>query len=359
MRILAQYVAGEFLKLFCFLILSFVAIYTIFDFIEKVDNFQEASVASGIMTSFFILQIPEITSLLMPVAVLMATVLTLGMMSKRNEIVSIKSSGISLLRYALPIVLLAGALTLGLAWLNENVLPETKSKTNFIWDVLVEKRPKRLYHMEKFWYKGQNSIYHVGFFDEKTSSLSAVVYYHFDSDFNLDMRVDARRARYLGGRWVFFEGLLQKRMEGGGYSATPFKEMAVHLPERPGDFTRLIKPSEEMSFAELRRYLSKIEAEGYDARRYRVDMQARISYPFVCLVMAIIGIPLALFKERGRALAPGVVLGLGASLIYWTGFSYVKLLFGYSGVMPPALAVWLPNLVFIIFGLWFLASIRQ
>jgi len=359
MRILAQYVAREFLKFVCLLVVSFVAIYTIFDFIEKVDNFQEAQVPASIMLSFFLLQVPEITVLMLPLTLLMATVLSLGLMSKRNEITALKSSGVSIFRFSLPILLLALAFTFASALINEGLLPQTKARTNYIWDILVEKRPGRLYHKEKFWYKGRNSMYRVGYYDPATQTLSNVVYYRFDKNFNLTMRVDASRLRYVQDRWIFFNGLKQTLLPGGGYAAAPFKEMELKLPETPQDLTRIVKPSEEMDFSELARYVRKIDAEGYDARRYRVDLQAKLSFPFVCLIMALWGIPLALFKEKGRSLAPGVVLGLGAALVYWVGFSYVRSIFGYSGVLPPLLAVWLPNGVFGLAGLWMLTSIRQ
>jgi lipopolysaccharide export system permease protein len=362
MRILALYVAREFLKHFAFLMVAFVGIYTMFDFIEKVDNFQEAGLSWATMLTFFILQLPEIITLLMPLSVLMGTVITLALMSKRNEIVAIKSSGVSLIRYTLPILLLSLAFTLALALLNETLVPRTKAQTNYIWDALVEKRPGRLVHEEAFWYKGQNSIYKVGFYDAASQTLSDVVYYGFDKDFNLAIRVDARRIRYLSGRWVGFEGLLQERLPGGGYSAKIFEEQPLKLPELPSDFSQLSKPSEEMTFVELARYLDRIEKEGYDARRYRVDLQARISYPFVCFIMALLGIPLALISDRGRAggsLAPAIIFGLGAALIYWVSFSYARSIFGYSGVLPPYVAVWLSNLVFAMMGLWFMTAIRQ
>lgn len=359
MRILALYVAREFLKLFAFLVVAFVSIFTLFDFIEKVDNFNEAGVPTSTMMSYFLLQVPEITSLMVPMAVLMATIITLGLMSKKNEILAIKSSGLSLMRYTLPIVLSALALALSVALINETILPGTKSRTNYIWEVLVEKRPAGLYHKEKFWYKGQGSIYQVGFYDPGSQTLSDVVYHRFDKDFNLVERVDGRRARYLGGKWVFFEGLRQRLMPDGGYSGEAFDEKAIALPERPTDFSRLAKPSEEMSLAELGRYLEKIEQEGYDSRRQRVDLQAKLSFPFVCLIMALLGIPLALMKERGQFLAPAVVIGLGLALLYWVGFSYSKSVFGYSGVLPPVLAAWLPNAVFALGGLGLMTSIRQ
>ncbi len=362
MRILALYVAREFLKHFAFMVVAFVAIYTLFDFIEKVDNFQEAGLSWATMLTFFVLQIPEITTLLMPLAVLMSAVITLALMSKRNEIVAVKSSGVSLVRFTFPILLISLTLTLALALLNETVVPRTKARTNYIWDALVEKRPGRLQHAEKFWFKGQNSIYRVGFYDPASQTLSDVVYYRFDKDFNLALRVDARRIRYLSGRWVAFEGLIQRRLAGGGYSAKSFEELPLNLPELPQDFSRLSKPSEEMTFTELARYLDRIEREGYDARRYRVDLQARISYPFVCFIMALLGVPLALLGERGRsgsALAQAVVLGMGAALLYWVSFSYARSIFGYSGVLPPFVAVWLSNWVFALAGLWLMTTVRQ
>jgi lipopolysaccharide export system permease protein len=359
LRILALYISREFLRLMGFLVLGFVSLYSIFDFIEKVDNFQEAQVPTPAMLSFFILQVPEITALMVPVAVLMSTVLTLGMMGKRNEIVAIKSSGISVFRFTLPILLLSLCMTVFVALLNETVIPNTKAKTNYIWDVLVEKHPGQLIHKEKFWFKGQNSIYRVGFYDPESQSLSDVVYYRFDKEFNLAVRVDARRARFLGGRWIFFSGLYQERLPGGGYAAAVFEEKEVDLPERPGDFTRLAKPSEEMSLAELIRHVKKIEEEGYDSRRYRVDMQGKVSFPFVCLIMALVGIPLSLMKEKGQSLALGVVLGLGVALLYWVSFSYVRSIFGYSGVLPPFVAAWLPNGLFGLLGLGLFTTIRQ
>jgi lipopolysaccharide export system permease protein len=359
MRILSLYMTREYLKMVTSLSVIFLGTYTLFDFIEKVDNFHEAGVSSSYMLSFFLLQLPELLTLLLPMAVLLGTILTLGLMANRNEITAIKASGVSLFRITLPIILIATIFTMVVALINETVLPKTKGQTNYIWDVLVEKRPGRLFHKEKFWLKGHSSIYHVGYYDRETQSLSDVVYYRFDQEFHLLLRVDARRARYLGGRWIFFSGLIQERLPDGGYSAVTFKEKAIDLPERPDDFTRLAKPSEEMNFAELNNYVTKVEEEGYDSRRYRVDLQAKISFPFVCLIMALIGIPLSLLRQKGESIALSVILGTMAALIYWISFSYIRSLFGYGGVLPPFFAAWLSNGIFILAALWMLTNIRQ
>ena len=359
MRILALYVAREFLKLFGFLVVGFVAIFTLFDFIEKVDNFIEAEVPASAMFTYFLLQIPEITALMIPMAVLMGSIISLGLMAKRNEIVAVKSSGISMFRFSLPIVLISVALAMGVALINETVLPITKSRTNFIWNVRVEKQPGKLFQQERFWFKGQNSIYQVGFYQPENQSLSEVTLHRFGPDFDLDARIDARQASYVGGKWVFFKGLYQQRVPGGGYTAQVFEELTLTLPERPQDFTRLTKPSEEMSLGELARYVDKAQAKGFEPRRQRVDLQAKLSFPFVCLIMALIGIPLALWKERGQALPLAIITGLGLALVYWVGFSYARSVFGYTGAMPPILAAWIPNLVFGLIGIFLFTHVKQ
>lgn len=359
MRILSLYLAREYIKIVGALAVLFVGIFTLFDFIEKIDNFHEAGVPTATVTAFFLLQLPELLTLMLPMAVLLGTVITLGLMVKRNEIVAIKASGISLLRFTLPIILVGTACALIVAGLNETVLPRTKAKTNFIWDVMVEKRPGRLFHNQKFWYKGHSSIYHVGYYDDTTHTLTNVVYYRFDRDFNLLMRIDARRARFLAGKWHFFSGLMQKRRPDGTYSAQRFEEQTIDLPERPGDFTRLVKPSDEMNFAELNKYITKIEEEGYDSRHYRVDLHGKISFPFVCLIMALIGIPLALFKQKGDSMALSVILGVAGALLYWVSFSYVRSIFGYSGVLPPVIAAWMINAIFALAALWLISTVRQ
>ncbi len=359
MRILTLHLSREFLRMVVLLLACFVATYTLFDFLEKVDNFYEAKVPVATMLYFFLLQVPELTALLAPMAILMATIITLGLMVKRNEIVSIKNSGVSMFRFTLPIVLISLSASFAVALLNESVVPGTKSGTNYIWEVVVNKRARQLHQRQNFWHKGNSSIYRVGYYHSGSQTLTNVTYYRFDQQYNLSERIDALRARFVGGRWIFFSGLYQERQPDGNYEVLPFDERVMNLPERPADFSHLSKPSEEMSLAELAAYVRKVEGEGFDSRRYRVDLHSKLSFPFVCLIMALLGIPLVLREQRREAMALAITLGLVAALSYWISFSYVRSLFGYSGILPPILAAWLPNGVFGLVGLWMFVHVRQ
>ncbi len=361
MNILTRYLLKEFYKLFCFFVLGFIVIYIVFDIIENANRFAQAGLTLAGIASYMLLQIPEIVSLLTPVAVLMATIISLGVMDNRNELVAIKSSGISLLRFTVPVLLSAFAVSVGIMVLNETALPGIKAQTEYIREVIIKRRPANVYYQHKFWHKGQNSIYEIGSYDPENQVMRDVTYYGFDKDFNLAMRLDAKRAQYVNGHWRFYMGLYQQMESRGNYTATAFRTKDMLLPELPADFTRLAKPTSEMNMVELSELIAKIEAEGYDARSYLVDMYGKLSSPFAGLIIAFIGIPLVLFRTKGKEnrIARAIVVGSALALLYWVGSGFVASTLGYQGVIPPLLAAWLPNILFTMLGLWLYSHVPQ
>ena len=361
MNILTRYLLREFYKLLCFFIFGFILVYIVFDIIENAGRFAQAGMTIAGIASYMMLQIPEIVSLLTPVAVLMATIISLGVMDNRNELVAMKASGISLLRFTVPVLLSAFAISVALTALNETILPDLKAQTSYIREVIVKNREPNVYYKDKFWHKGQNSIYEIGSYDPENQVLLDVTYYGFDQDFNLDIRIDAQRAQYVNNHWRFYMGLYQKMESHGNYAAHVFHSKDMLLPEVPDDFTRLAKPTSEMNMVELADLINKIEVEGYDARSYKVDMYAKMSSPLSCLVIAFIGIPLVLFRSKGKEnrIARAIVIGSALALFYWVGSSFIASTLGYQGLIPPFLAAWLPNILFIMLGLWLYSHTPQ
>lgn len=361
MRILTTYIAREFLKLFLMCLSAFVAIYFIVDFFEKVDNFHEARLPLSTMMQFFMLNVPLVVSQVMPVAVLMSTILTLGLMARRNELIALKAGGISMIRVCVPILLLSACLTVGTGIINEAVLPATARHANYIWEVLVEKKPRRFFKNQRIWFKDHRSIYNIKYVDAQNGQMFGVSIYQFDKEFNLTRRIDAKKAVYVRGKkkWFFFQGVLLERRPDGAYSHRPFDKRIIELKQKPADFQFVQKPSEEMTFAELKQYIGKISAEGHDPIKYRVDLNAKVSFPFVCIVLTLIGIPLVTRKERGGNLGVAVVWGIFSVSMYLTFFGSAKALFGYHGILPPIWAAWLTNIVFTLTGLFMMTHVKK
>jgi lipopolysaccharide export system permease protein len=113
-----------------------------------------------------------------------------------------------------------------------------------------------------------------------------------------------------------------------------------------------------MGIRELGQLARKVESEGYDATRYRVDLQAQTATPFACVVMAFLGIPFALSKGRGASLAAGIAISVGIGVTYFILQAALQA-FGYSGVLPPVVAAWSANLLFTLLGAWLLLLARE
>jgi lipopolysaccharide export system permease protein len=134
-----------------------------------------------------------------------------------------------------------------------------------------------------------------------------------------------------------------------------FPQKEMQLTKKPDDFTETLYKTEQMGFFELRALIEKLQSEGYDARRYKVDMYSRLAHPFACLTMAILGIPFALRKGRGASLSLGVTLSVTIGIIYYI-LQAMLMALGYASVIPPLAAAWSAVLLFTLIGLWLLLS---
>lgn len=337
----------------------FVFIFLLVDVMGKLDDFNEAGVAPHLVIWYFIYTLPFILKQMIPVAILMGTQLTFGFFSKNNQLIAFKSSGINMVRLSFPIILLSVASTILFLILGEILAPFTQARAQEIWNIQVKKmEPRAVLIQEKIWYKGDQAIYTFQNFNFRDHTAEGVTLYFFDSKFNLRSRLDAEKVAWKNGVWIFKNGLSQSFLPDNSYWSEPFTEKAFLLSESPEDFRYQEKGSEEMTYAELRDNIRKIQREGYDATRYIVEKHIRLSFPVVCLIMALFGIALALRKEKGIGIAQGIVGSLFVAFVYWVFFGFSRSL-GINGIFPPLWAAWSSNILFLFMGGYLLLNIRQ
>jgi lipopolysaccharide export system permease protein len=359
MRIVSHYIAKEFLKMTLICLGTFVTIYLLVEIMEKLDDFSTAGVPSHQMVNYFIYIIPAIIKQMIPVAILMGTQLTFGSFSKNNQLIAFKSSGISMIRLSSPIILLAIVTSLLVFILGESLIPATNARAMEIWNVQVKKMESRAVLInQRVWYKGDRSIYTFDRFNFKEQSADKVSLYFFDPQFRLQSRLDAERGIWADGVWTFEDGLYQTFQPTSSDSSQLFKVLKLPLAETPEDFRYREKSSEEMTYSELRQFIGKVEREGYEAQSYRVEQQMRLSFPGVSMIMALIGISMALRREKGIGIAQGIVGSLAVTFVYWIFFGFSRSL-GLSGVFPAFWAAWASNILFLLIGGYLLLHIRQ
>jgi len=346
----ARYLVHEFLKMFVFSLACFVAVYIVVDFFERVDNFLEAGVSLWLMAKYILLKIPIMIQQLLAAALLMATTITVCIMAKNREIIIFRTSGISLSRLFLPFLLVSICFSFVLFFLTELVIPEVSKETNHIYRIQVQKRPMNtLYRNERFWYRGKDVIYHITLYDPTTKTLNGVTMYRFGEPFGLLERVDAEKARWTGTQWQFIQGLRQELLPGKEIRSEKFDLLILPITETPSDFSHIYRNPEEMTRAELKQYIEKLQREGYDPGSYRVDLHAKTAYPLVCVILVMLGFPLAVRRRGGAAVAAAVGFSIGAAFVYYVLFS-LFLSLGHSGMLPPWPAAWLTNVLFLATG---------
>jgi len=351
MSIIYKYLNREIFKNFGIILMVVVCIYIAVDFFEKIDDFMEAGLPFSRAAWFFIYNIPFVTAQIMPVGLFLAILVVFGMMSKNNEIVALKSSGISIYALLWPVVSVGVLFTILLFFLSEVIVPISTSRANEIWLREVRKEPAVNTREKNVWIKGNRTITHVTYYNFAEKSLHGISLNRFDRDFNLVRRVDAKKGVFKNGRWVLQQGMVQTfDQKTGEYRIDFFEDQAEELDFLPEDLKRVMRKSQEMSFKELFNYIKKVEAEGYDATVYRIDLQAKIAFPFVCIILCVLGTGLSNRGRMREGLPVVVAYGLGIIFLYWIFHSFCVSL-GYGEMLPPLIAVWTANAVALCAGI--------
>ena len=358
MKIVTKYLAREFLKLLCLCQIIFLSIYLIIDFFQKIDNFIEAQAPTGIMLAYFIYKTPFVIIQMLPPATLISVIIMFSLLKRRNELMAMKACGLDIFRVIQPILVTSILISSMLFLFSEILVPHTSSKFNEIWDIEVERRdPTQFYGMNQIWYKGSGSIYWMRRFDYTNRIMERPALNFFDESFRLIKRIDGQRAIWEKGKWKIEEGIIQEVTNDEGYRPTRFEELYLRLEETPETFVRRVKSPEEMSYWQLKRYAQRVIMEGYDNTEYLVDMNFKIAFPFIILIMVLIGIPISLKVEKG-GIPFAISIGMCVNFLYLVTFGVTRSL-GLSGALPPILSAWMGNLFFLFLGIYFMMKVER
>lgn len=344
-HILENYVAREFLKLTGLSLLTFVSLFIIVDFFEKIDRLVRAQLGAGELLEYLILKLPFAIGQVLPAAVLLGVMLTFGLMSRSHETMAIRTSGLNILSLIRPIIVYSGAVALLLLTLNLYLIPWSQGQLDLFWQTQVDKKPPRnLHNLENFWYKGNEAIYSIVMFRKDIQTLEGVKIYLFDRQFHLVQIIAAARAQWQDDHWRFFEGYVQFFDATGTVTGEKFQQRDLVLTEHPKDFADLEKKVTEMDVNELYHYMARLERDGYKSTPYRVDLYSRFSLSVTPLILVILGLGLTLRHEQTHLTAM-VAAGLGLMFVYWLFFGFCAS-FGQAGSIPPLLAAIAPHLAF-------------
>jgi len=358
MRILDRYIARTWLRLLMLCLSGFVGIYLVIDLIEKIPRFLRAGGVAGDIVQYFIWKLPEIISRTATFSILMATLLTLGLLSRDSEIIALRSCGVSLLRISLPMLFLGFVASILLLINAELVLPHSYARTELIDRVKIKKKGESVtFKRNNIWFRSKSMILQARMFEPNTRTLSGVVVWSVDGSMNPVARIDADTAVYKDGHWGLNSATSRNFETSTGHAPQFAQTMPLDLGLKVEDLQVLDADADNMSIRSLKEYAENLRRGGYQAYRYLTLMHTKIASPFAAMIMVLLGIPFALRNSRSG----GIDMGIGASI--GIGFAYfivnaILLSYGRSGVLTPIAAAWGANVLFMLSGIWLSMTVK-
>lgn len=344
MKILDRYVVREWLRVFLVTLLGFPILVIVIDLTDNMGKYLSRGIPKGVVALSYVFDLPDKMFLVLPVAVLFATVFTVGALGRYSELTAAKASGISFHRMVRPLFVAAAiAFVLGLA-IGEVAPVAASRRLELLGERAIRSNTARynfVYRADRGW------VYAIRSLSLETREMRDVILEREGTGAEYPTIVLAAQHAVFGDsapRWTMHRGVLRYLAGQAEEVAFQFDSMRTPvLQERPADLLAEPKAPNEMRYAELGRYVDALARSGSDAKKLRVERALKIAIPFTCLLIALFGAPLAISSPRGGA-AWGVAVSLGTTFIVLLAFQLSKAV-GAGGVLPPVLAAWLPNIV--------------
>jgi LPS export ABC transporter permease LptG len=364
--ILDRYVASQYARVWALSAVGMAGLFYISTFLDVSDKLFKGTATWNTVGAFFWYITPQYIYYVIPMSVLLAALVTVGILTKNSELIVMKACGISLYRVALPMLVAAVAAGSLLFGLEQTILGPANRRAEEMRHIIRGGAPQTFDVLTRQWVVGERGqIYHYNYFDPRSEQLNGLSTYEFGKGMRSVRRRDyAERAVYMGGPadgrrdniWHAEQGWTREFDEEGNTQAfKPFAESSLAI--EPASYFATQQPDPNfMSYSQLKGYIGQLRSSGFDVSDQQVALERKVSFPFVTLIMTLIAVPFAVTTGRRGALY-GVGVGIVLAIGYWIAVSIFAAL-GAGGLVAPLLAAWAPNLLFGAGAAYLLLTVR-
>ena len=355
MKRLDIYIINQFIRNIATIMAALIAIYLLIDFVEKYDNFMEKGKPMGMVFKFFLLNIPFILEQMGPVCILLAGVISLGMLNHSNELIALKACGIPLRRIITPIVLAGIVTSLLLLSMSQFILPKSMAVTNQIWIEEVKgKVPLGIFRNGRYYYRGKDGFFSFLRPDPKQDIFYSFSFSSWDEDYHLTRLIAAEQAAWYDNSWQLAMGQVQTSIGAEDFQIEIFKQRRFEFAEQPSDFFVPEYYSKELSLTGLFLDAKHKETEA-EANKAWAEFYGRISYTLLGLPLLLVGLPLLLivYRRWGRDLSLAIPVSCGLAFVCW-GLWGTQQSLSKAGYLDPLLAASSIHLIIGLIGVFLL-----
>ncbi len=366
--ILDDYILRSFIGSFFMVELSFVLLSLIFSLFELLGDIVHNHARLALVGDYLLNLTPSMIYSITPLSVLIAVLVTIGVLNRSSELTAMKATGVSLYRVILPILLVACGLAVMMFAFDQLYLPNANRTQEALRSEIKGKPARTFLRPDHEWVYGESKggeskggeskpgqaprIFYYEFFDSANNRFANLTVLEFQPNsfvptrriFAADVSWDPQQHA-----WIFNKGWVRTFQNGAiaSYETFPTRVFSA-ITEPPDYFKKEDLQSSEMTFTELAHYIHDLGQSGFDTIPLRVQLNKKIAYPLVTLVMAILAIPFAVSMGRRGSLT-GVAVAIVVAILYWVAAGLFEAM-GNVNTLPAALAAWSPDLLFGLVG---------
>ena len=346
--LLERYILKQFLVAAVLCLFAATAVFIVFEAFERMRIYVKYGASFVQILAYLMYKIPFIIHLMLPVAVLIATLLSIGRLSQLSEITAMRACGASVLSLARPIILASTLITALMYLSGETIVPWATQRGEDLYHIDIKKKDvSGTFSRSNFWYREDKTFYNIGFYDSSNATLQGISIFEVDDAFHIRKRTDAIEAKWSEHplvRWTMNSAIETGITQDGTFSVERHKKLPLVIKETPKDFYNMRRAPETMSYKTLSRYVKKLKAEGVAVTGYLVDLAAKRSFPFVNIIVAIVAFPFALIPARSGNLSLSFLAGVSIGLGYYVVHAVCTSL-GTAELIPVLPAAWSANIL--------------
>jgi len=364
-QIVDTYVLTSFVFYFVVMLSSFVMLTEIYNFFELLSDIIRNNIAMSKVFTYLFFLAPMLIYKMLPISVLVAVLVTFGVMTKHNEVTAFKACGVSLYRLAVPVLTVSGIFSVSLFAFDHFYLPETNRKQDALHNEIKGKAPQTYLHPDRPWIFGRGPRIWYYQYAQLNMMGEVHVYLLNPKTFDLQKEIYGERAEWQPSlhTWIFQSGWVRqvRSPDAADDSQVAFDRFQVRtfpeLDESPEYFMKKMEQGMQMNFQQLEAYIGDLQQSGFDTVRLRVQLYNKFSIPLFALIMAMISVPFA-FLVGNRGAMAGIGVSIGIAMSYW-GIGKLFEQVGNANQLPPSVAAWAPDALFALAGVYLLLRMRS
>jgi LPS export ABC transporter permease LptF/LPS export ABC transporter permease LptG len=358
--VLDDYILRDFFVYLAMIVAAFLVLLLVFTLFELLGDILRNQTPAIVVAEYLLNVSPYLIYSVAPLIMLLAVLITFGMLNRSNEITAIKATGTSVYRIVIPVLVASSFVAAGLFFADQFYLPHTNKRQEALHNQIKGKPAQTYLRPDRRWIFGQhNDIYYYQFFDADRNQFANLTIFQLDpANFTISERIHAERAHWADsmGRWIYEQGW-QRLLHGPAIAGYHTFDVSTfpQVGEPPSYFKKEVKQYTEMNYEELRRYIRDLQQSGFDVVHLRVQLNKKLSYPLITLIMAVLAVPFSLSASKKGAVT-GIATAVGIAVVY-TVVSRLFEAMGDVSQLPPALAAWSPDLIFAMVGAYLVLKI--